>query len=364
MMRVKIFGAGSIGNHLAYACRCKGWEVLMCDVDPQALERTRNDIYPSRYDGWDAGIRLATPDKVPPGPWDLVIIGTPPDSHMALALSVLHDPPPRVLLIEKPLCPPDLSMCRELQLQAAAMQTQVLVGYNHALTQNTIIAERLIAEGTVGSPQTIAVRWLEHWGGIFGAHPWLSGPGDTYLGFTSRGGGACGEHSHAIHIWQHFSHALGAGRIVEVAAALDMVRDKRVCYDRIAQLHVKTETGLLGSIIQDVVTEPPIKTLRIQGDGGALEWHVNYLPGQDAVLAFSRGAGAREDLIEKTRPDDFKGEIDHVADLLGGATVQSPLSLERGFETMLVIAAANRSHELQRTVRIHYDRATGPDAIE
>ena len=47
-MKVKIYGAGSIGNHLAQASRRMGWDVDMCDTDPKALERTkklRPDIF-------------------------------------------------------------------------------------------------------------------------------------------------------------------------------------------------------------------------------------------------------------------------------------------------------------------------------
>ena len=86
-MKVKIYGAGSIGNHLGHACRNKGWDVLMCDSDPAALERTKQDIYPSRYGAWDEAIRLVTPDQLPDEDFDLVIIGTPPDSHLAIAKS-------------------------------------------------------------------------------------------------------------------------------------------------------------------------------------------------------------------------------------------------------------------------------------
>ena len=52
MIKVKIYGDGSIGNHLAYACRSKGWDVkespislekgldaLICDKDPEVLKR-------------------------------------------------------------------------------------------------------------------------------------------------------------------------------------------------------------------------------------------------------------------------------------------------------------------------------------
>ena len=38
MTKVKIYGAGSIGNHLAYACRSKGWDVTLCDIDTEHRE--------------------------------------------------------------------------------------------------------------------------------------------------------------------------------------------------------------------------------------------------------------------------------------------------------------------------------------
>ena len=45
-MKVKIIGAGSIGNHLAQASRRMGWDVLVVDVDPKALGRMKNENFP------------------------------------------------------------------------------------------------------------------------------------------------------------------------------------------------------------------------------------------------------------------------------------------------------------------------------
>ena len=42
MMRAKIIGAGSIGNHLGHACRRLGWGVTLCDVDPAARRRAEH----------------------------------------------------------------------------------------------------------------------------------------------------------------------------------------------------------------------------------------------------------------------------------------------------------------------------------
>ena len=52
MMKVKILGAGSIGNHLANAASLD-WEVHLCDISNDALKRTKNLIYRGRYKKWD-----------------------------------------------------------------------------------------------------------------------------------------------------------------------------------------------------------------------------------------------------------------------------------------------------------------------
>lgn len=362
MPRVKILGAGSIGNHLAHACRRRDAEVVLCDLDPEALRRTREEIYPSRYGAWDDAIRLVPAGAVAGEPFDLVIVGTPPDTHVALALAEL-EVPPRVLLVEKPLCAPDLEGCERLRERAAARGTFVAVGYNHTLTRHTLLAERWLRERSLGEVRTIAALFREHWGGIFGAHPWLSGPKDTYLGFTERGGGALGEHSHAINIWQHFARRCGLGRVREVSAMLDLVEEDGARYDRIAQLSVRSETGAVGTIVQDVVTSPARKWLRIQGSEGFLEWEVNADPGYDAVRSVGEDGQVEEERIAKTRPDDFQPEIDHALALLENPDADSPIALDRGLETMLVVAAAWRSAAEGRAVRIDWDAGFGPGAL-
>lgn len=361
MTTVKVFGAGSIGNHLTHACRTLGWQVTLCDVDSEALRRTREEIHPQRYGSWDPEIRLVHPDEVARENFDLVIVGTPPDHHIPIALAQLEQAAPRVLLVEKPLCPPDLKGCLELQQAAAAKDTFVAVGYNHGLTGNTIMAEAWLADHPIGDSITLRSMTREHWGGIFGAHPWLSGPADSYLGFSARGGGALGEHSHAIHIWQHFAGVLGQGRVKRVSAMLDMVDEAGARYDRIAQLSVVTESGLVGSIEQDVVTQPPRKWLRVDGSQGFLEWEVGG--DHDLVRTSHEGGDVQETRIDKTRPDDFLPEVEHIAQILSGDVADSPISLERGLETMMVVAAAFKSHEERRWVEIDWKRGFVPEAL-
>jgi predicted dehydrogenase len=109
VFKVKVLGAGSIGNHLSNAARTMGWSVDLCDVDAQALERTRTQIYPMRYGKWDESIRLFDSSKAPSGGYDLIFIGTPPHVHIQLALQALAEKP-KAILIEKPVCGPE-SLC-------------------------------------------------------------------------------------------------------------------------------------------------------------------------------------------------------------------------------------------------------------
>jgi predicted dehydrogenase len=362
MPSIRIIGSGSIGNHLANAARSFGWQVTLTDNDPAALERARTSIYPGRYGAWDEQILLKDSRDAMGDQADVVFIGTPPDSHMALANAVLDRTTPKALIIEKPLTGPDLKGCAELLARVKKAGIFAGVGYNHTLGKNTEAAEKALKSGRIGPVATISARTREHWGGIFRAHPWLPGPSASYLGFSARGGGAAGEHSHGINIWQHFANLLGAGPVSEVSATLDMVKEGGTNYDRLCLLTLRTEGGLVGDVIQDVVTEPAEKSCHIQGRDGFIDWRVGHKPGHDAVIE-GNAQGAEEILIAKTRADDFKAEIAHLEDVMAGRVTSSPIALERGLDTMMVIAAAFKSNATGRRVRIDRSKGYSPDAL-
>lgn len=364
MTSIRIIGAGSIGNHIAHAARSRGWDVLLTDNDQDALRRTREEIYPGRYGSWDEGIQLADSRDASKEGADVVFIGTPPDSHLPLAREVLEHTSPRALVIEKPLCGPDLAGCAELWDQVKDGNIFMGVGYNHTLARSTRAMEDVIRDNGGEDIQTLSTKTREHWGGIFNAHPWLSGPEDSYLGFSERGGGACGEHSHAINIWQHFSNVLGAGRVEEVTASMDMQRDGKAHYDQMAVLILRTENGLFGEVIQDVVTFPTQKSARLQWTDSFAEWHVNYEKNKDAIITGSSPEDSAAAYFEKTRADDFKVEIEHLEELLTGKTSESPISLQRGLETMMVIAAAFVSFKQRRTVKIDWESSYSLSAFQ
>ena len=358
---IKVIGAGSIGNHLANAGRRLSKSVVLCDIDAAALKRAKSEIYPARYGNWDPEIELVLVNEAPRGSSDLIIIGTPPDSHIDLAMDALEESP-KAVLIEKPLTTPSLSGLHELRVCADERGVAVFVGYDHVVSKSISQVEELVKNSEYGELITLDVDFREHWQGIFGAHPWLAGPEDSYLGYWQRGGGACGEHSHAINMWQHLSHVSHKGRIVKVFAHLDYVTDGKCEYDRICLIQVETETGMKGRIAQDVVTYPVRKEAFMQFDSGAIRWECGGDPRGDVVSHSAFKADPEKILVEKTRPDDFIAELSHIQGVLE-AGADSPISLERGLDTMMVIAAAHLSAREGRVVEIDYEKSPDPDAI-
>ncbi|MGB0670756.1 MAG: Gfo/Idh/MocA family protein [Rhodospirillales bacterium] len=352
--RIKIFGAGSIGNHFAHASRSLGWEVHLCDTDPAALERTRTSIYPQRYGAFDPEIQLHVVGNEPKGDFDFILIGTPPDAHINLARDAVAEKPAAVI-IEKPLSPPTMDGLIELGDEAATAGVRLFVGYDHVVGKAAQEAAKQIVSGDIGAITTLTVSFREHWQGIFGAHPWLSGPQDTYLGYWKRGGGASGEHSHALNLWQYFAHTAGAGRVSEVSAVMDYVNDGQVSYDRLALFSLKCESGLIGHVAQDVVTHPPIKAARIQGVNGFVSWTCGAEPGIDRVEKMVGSGSVEKTDISKTRPDDFITELHHILDALDHPDRVSPIDYRFGVDTIRVLESAHESATKGVTVKVRYD---------
>lgn len=362
MPNVKIYGAGSIGNHLSHAARSLGWSVTVCDVSEEALERMRSDIYPSRYGQWDSAIRLYRNQDVPRDDFDLILVGTPPEHHIPLAREAIEESP-KGILIEKPLCPPTLEGADALARAWEASNVRIYVGYEYALSPAARKVEQYLEENAIGTLETVDVEYREHWGGIFGAHPWLNGPEDTYLGYSDRGGGASGEHSHAVNLWQHFAHVVGAGRVQRVGASINYVEEGRARYDNLCFLNLVTEHGLRGRVVQDLVTLPANKQVLLQGRDGRIEWSWGVEPGVETVTLIRKGEDPEVVRIEKTRPDDFIEELKAIQAHLSGKTDSLGITLDRGLDSIRVIAAAHRSAQAQREMSIDFDLGYSPDSI-
>lgn len=339
-LRVKIIGAGSVGAHLAHAARQLGYEVFVTDHDSRAIHRFRDELYPSRYGAFDPNIQLRMIQE-PTGGFDLICIGTPPDTHLALLHNAMKEHP-RAILVEKPLCPATLKGAQATWEATRHTPIGIFVGYNHTVSRSIQYVENLLRmRGRFGYPISLDVSWQEHWQGIFDAHPWLRGPQDSYLGYWMRGGGALGEHSHGLAMAQHLAHVVGAGRIRTVSASIEWVRDGVVDYESMVAATLTTETGLRISLQQDVVTTPPQKKARLTMQHGTIDWIGNADPYHDAVLTVDP-LGETRTLIPKRRTDDFVDELLFIQRWIHHPEPITTLGLDRGFETALVMHAIHR----------------------
>lgn len=343
MLTAKVIGAGSIGNHLTHALRNLGVQVTIVDVDKDALERTRNVIYPERYGSFDTSITLTHPDDVGDTSFDLCVIGTPPDSHVEIAtreLTLGH----RALLIEKPLASPGVDILRQFASLVQESSTRVLVAYNQRLKHNTTAFLELARKNDLGNLVSISGRMREDWAGILKAHPWLSDATKSYLGHTSRGGGALYEHSHAVDFALFIAHELGQGRPTTVEARLDTVEHDTGTYDKEAALTITMASGLTVTVVQDLFTWPADKSLDAVFSSGELRWEMHG--DHDTVRMSSTGSDSFITEFPKTRPDDFLPEIAHVIELLTLEVDEvSPLDFSQALYTSWTLEAALASHE-------------------
>jgi predicted dehydrogenase len=353
MIKTKIIGAGSIGNHLAQACRRMGWSVAVVDADSNALERMRTDIYPKRYGAWDEEIKLFTADKAPRGGFDIIFVGTPPHVRMSVALEMLKEKP-RVLQLEKPLCAPfDKNLKKFVVAYKKQKSTSVIVGYDHAVAESIEKITNLLKEKIIGEVKTIDVEFREHWEGIFKAHPWLKGPQDTYLGYWKKGGGASGEHSHALHLWQYLAKISGIGVWKNMSSVLKVEKVGSAEYDSLAAFSFETDKRKIGRVIQDVITKPTRKWARIQGEKGFIEWNCGGHPNGDVVRYSGEDGIVKEEIFAKKRPDDFYRETLHIKNILDGkiSAKNSPLSFESALSVIKVLETAWKNQK-KSAVRI------------
>ncbi len=352
-MRIKIFGAGSIGNHMAHAFRTLDFEVSIFDNDIDALERMQNEIYPERYGGWDERINLYSSIDSFKGYYDIVVIGTPPSSHLEIALQVINQKP-KALLIEKPLTYPFDKNLKKFYKIARDSETRVFVGYNHIVSKSMQKVNEILNNNLLGKLFSIDVSFRENWDGIFKAHPWLDGPKESYLGYYKKGGGATSEHSHAINMWQHLSRQANRGRIKELSSFIEFKTDNVINYDSISFLNVLSDDNLFGRIVQDVVTKPHQKVAEVIGENGSMKWFCNFSQFSDRVVLEKNNCEKETYEFKKTRKDDFLDEIKFILENINQNIIKSDIDLVHGIETMKVIEAAFISNKKQKNIIIEY----------
>lgn len=307
-VKIKIYGAGSAGTHFTRAALQRGWDVTIVDPDVEAFPRMTG-LYLLRYGEPMNGVQTYGLGAEPMGGYNIVIIASPPETHMPLLAKVVTESP-RAILVEKPLCPPN---ALEQAKSFLKYDIPMYCGYTHLLHADQFSVDPV----TKDRHYFLSVEFREAWSFVLKAHPWLKEPEDSYLGDWRRGGGALGEHSHAISMWQHIARTCGAGEVTRVSATVNY----RGRYDCFANVQMRTEDDRIsGYVIVDTESNPAIKQAHLTSDYSDLGSSLH-------VQNFGRS--------------DFGAELDHIVNRVTQSS--SPLNYKYGYLTAKVIAACHQS---------------------
>ncbi|MBI84815.1 MAG: hypothetical protein CMJ81_16605 [Planctomycetaceae bacterium] len=141
------------------------------------------------------------------------------------------------------------------------------------------------------------------------------------------------------------------------------VEEGRARYDKLCFLNLVTESGFHGRVVQDLVTFPPNKQVLLQGQDGRIEWSWGAEPGVDTVTLIRNGEDAHPVRIERTRPDDFIEELKAIESHLSGEIDSLGITLERGLDSIPVIAAAHQAAQDRREMTIDFDLGYSPGSV-
>lgn len=336
--KVLIFGAGSIGNHMANACLKLGCQVYITDKSLKALNFMKSNLFLKRYGYWDNQninqIRYKDIKNLKSIFFDLIIIGTPPNSHYFLAELCNKTFKFKNMLIEKPICSFKEDQNKFLKFYKFK-DKRIFCGYNHSLSPG--IKKILdISKKYKRELKFIEVKWKEGWTGILNAHYWLKDEFSSYLGDIKKGGGALQEHSHGLHLSILFLETLLSKnyKIVDFKSFFKKKREKK--YDFYNNINFESmNKNLLLEI--DLLEPNSLKQVTITFDKMTLRWICNYKKNLDIVKLYKNNKYKSYE-FKKTRESEFVNEIKHIFSIKNLIEYQkSPINIFMGIKTISAI---------------------------
>lgn len=308
-MKIKIVGAGSAGNHMAYAFKDKA-SITMTDNTMSALSRSKNRIYIPRYKKWDKNISLEL-ERKENNKHDCIIISTPPNTHLKLLKKNLNQS--NIFLIEKPICEPNKKTIISFQRIFKKNRSKIfLCGYNHRLFPSTIKLKNILKK-IRKKISYINVNFKESTEGFLKAHNWFKDLSDSYLSKQNLGGGALFEHSHALNLAEYILEETAFKTIFK---DIEYLKNRKNSYDSNARL-IFNNKKIIIEISQNFQTLPTEKNIIITGKNFFLKLIYNYKLNNDLLIYINNDGKIKKKIFffKKKRSDDFKYEADYLIKL-------------------------------------------------
>jgi predicted dehydrogenase len=326
---ILIIGSGSVGKRHARNLSALGCRISCMDPRSDRRDEMRSEVAL-------AGSFASEREAFAAGRYDGVVIGSPPNVHVAQAVQALLTECP--VLLEKPICP-NLSGARKLKDAAERSKVPLLMGYTWRWWPPLADVRRLLKEQAIGAVHHVQFHMSAH---LADWHPWERYQ-EFFMAQREQGGGALLDESHWIDLMLWLF-----GMPKEVSGRIDKISTLEIDSDDNVDLIFAYENGPRVTMHLDLYGRPHEKFIRLVGAGGTLFWSAD--PNQLSI-----GCSARPDWDKITytceRNDMFVAVAREFLATLDGAPVTT-CTLDDGVRVLEVVEAARAASRERRTVAI------------
>lgn len=195
--------------------------------------------------------------KVSPEDFDALIISSPPDTHGEYIRYAISNK--KHFFVEHPISDDGYKEIFENENSGIVMAPSCTMRFYAPIK----MIKKILEEGKIGKILAFQYhmgQYLPDW------HPW-----EDYreVYFSKKETGACREMLPFELIWLNW---LMGSSPESVSGIITKVSDLDMDADDIALASLKYKNGVLGNILIDVISRKPVRTLRILGTGGVLDW--------------------------------------------------------------------------------------------
>jgi predicted dehydrogenase len=293
----------------------------------------KNNLYPKRYGGWDKKIKFISYRDVfeSNNIYDLIIIGVPPKIHLTLLKQCFVYLNFKKILVEKPLCVFNQNFSF---INQKKYKDKIYCGFNHSISKSFLFLINLILKKKIGKIKKIEINWKEDFKLILKAHPWIKNLKQSYLSNLRKGGGACHEYSHAVHLAVIFKKILFKNKI-KIIKNIVYIKKNNSFYDSITQISFKDELRSIDLNI-DAISNPCQKNIKIFGNNGTIIWERKIEKNYEKI-EIRKGKNLNYKLFKLTRRDDFINQIKSLLFKKKKYNNSSNLKLESAVEVMNIL---------------------------
>ena len=237
---------------------------------------------------------------------DAVIIANPTSLHLDVAIRAAKQG--CHLFIEKPISH-SLEQVDELQEALVQGGGKVFAAFQFRFHPGLVAIKNLISDqsSVVGHPISVRAHWGEY---LPGWHPWE----DYRKGYSARadlGGGVVLTLCHPLDYLRWMF-----GEVASLWAFTSTESDFEIDVEDTAEIGLRFENGIIGSVHLDFVQRPPVHRLEIIGSEGTIHWNNDT----GAVWIYSRDGYLETYPLPPNfeRNDLFLAEISHFVDVVRG----------------------------------------------